>query len=42
MLEEKVYDVIIIGVGFVGMMVVVYILRVNLLILMIERGISGG
>lgn len=42
MIEEKIYDVIIIGVGLVGMIVVVYIFCVDLLILMIECGILGG
>lgn len=42
MLEEKIYDVVIIGVGLVGMIVVVYIFCVNLSILMFECGILGG
>lgn len=36
------FDIVIIGVGLVGMIVVVYVLCVNLKIVMIERGILGG
>lgn len=36
------YDVIIIGVGFVGMMVVFYVLWFNFFVLMIECGVFGG
>lgn len=40
--EEKIYDVIIIGVGLVGMIVVLYIFCVDLDMLMIECGVFGG
>lgn len=36
------FDVVIIGVGFVGMIVVVYVFCVNLKIVMIECGMLGG
>lgn len=42
MSEEKIYDVIIIGVGPAGMTAAVYTSRANLSTLMIERGIPGG
>lgn len=42
MLEERIYDVIIIGAGPAGMTAAVYASRANLDTLMIERGIPGG
>lgn len=41
-MEEKIYDVIIIGAGPAGMTAAVYASRANLSTLMIERGIPGG
>jgi thioredoxin reductase (NADPH) len=41
-MEEKIYDVIIIGAGPAGMTSAVYTSRGNLSTLMIERGIPGG
>lgn len=41
-MEERIYDVIIIGVGPAGMTAAVYTSRANLSTLMIERGIPGG
>ena len=40
--EEKIYDVVIIGAGPAGMTAAVYTSRANLSTLMIERGIPGG
>ncbi|OCS87195.1 thioredoxin-disulfide reductase [Caryophanon tenue] len=40
--EEKIYDVVIIGAGPAGMTAAVYTSRGNLSTLMIERGIPGG
>jgi len=42
MIEEKIYDVVIIGAGPAGMTAAVYTSRGNLSTLMIERGIPGG
>ncbi|MEC1180659.1 thioredoxin-disulfide reductase [Metasolibacillus meyeri] len=42
MVEEKIYDVVIIGAGPAGMTAAVYASRANLATLMIERGIPGG
>lgn len=42
MIEEKIYDVIIIGAGPAGMTAAVYASRANMDTLMIERGIPGG
>jgi thioredoxin reductase (NADPH) len=41
-MEEKIYDVIIIGAGPAGMTAAVYTSRANLSTLMMERGIPGG
>jgi thioredoxin reductase (NADPH) len=41
-MEEKIYDVIIIGAGPAGMTAAVYTSRANLSTLMIERGVPGG
>lgn len=41
-MDEKVYDVIIIGAGPAGMTAAVYASRANLETLMIERGVPGG
>lgn len=41
-MEERIYDVIIIGAGPAGMTAAVYTSRANLSTLMIERGIPGG
>lgn len=40
--EEKIYDVVIIGAGPAGMTAAVYTSRANLATLMLERGIPGG
>lgn len=37
-----IYDVLIIGLGFVGMMVVIYVKCVNLKVMMFEKGVLGG
>lgn len=42
MVEEKIYDVIIIGAGPAGMTAAVYASRANMSTLMIERGVPGG
>lgn len=42
MVEDKIYDVVIIGAGPAGMTAAVYSSRANLSTLMIERGIPGG
>ncbi len=42
MMEEKIYDVVIIGAGPAGMTAALYTSRSNLSTLMIERGIPGG
>lgn len=42
MSEEKIYDVVIIGVTPAGMTAAVYTSRANLSTLMLERGIPGG
>ncbi|MEH7450983.1 thioredoxin-disulfide reductase [Gottfriedia acidiceleris] len=41
-MEEKIYDVVIIGAGPAGMTAAVYTSRANLSTLMMERGIPGG
>ncbi len=41
-MEEKIYDVIIIGAGPAGMTAAVYTSRANLSTLMMERGVPGG
>jgi thioredoxin reductase (NADPH) len=41
-MEEKIYDVVIIGAGPAGMTAAVYTSRANLSTLMIERGVPGG
>ncbi|MFK2825451.1 thioredoxin-disulfide reductase [Bacillus sp. B190/17] len=41
-MEDKIYDVIIIGAGPAGMTAAVYTSRANLSTLMIERGVPGG
>ncbi len=41
-MSEKIYDVVIIGVGPAGMTAAVYASRANLSTIMIERGIPGG
>ncbi|KQL53086.1 thioredoxin reductase [Heyndrickxia shackletonii] len=41
-MEEKIYDLIIIGAGPAGMTAAVYASRANLSTLMIERGVPGG
>jgi thioredoxin reductase (NADPH) len=42
MMEEKIYDVVIVGAGPAGMTAAVYTSRANLSTLMIERGMPGG
>ena len=42
MIEEKIYDVAIIGAGPAGMTAAVYASRANLSTIMIERGVPGG
>ncbi|WP_188389683.1 thioredoxin-disulfide reductase [Priestia taiwanensis] len=42
MMEEKIYDVVIVGAGPAGMTAAVYTSRANLSTLMIERGVPGG
>ncbi|GGE81593.1 thioredoxin reductase (NADPH) [Priestia taiwanensis] len=41
-MEEKIYDVVIVGAGPAGMTAAVYTSRANLSTLMIERGVPGG
>jgi thioredoxin reductase (NADPH) len=41
-MEEKIYDVVIVGAGPAGMTAAVYTSRANLSTLMIERGMPGG
>ncbi|WP_088041441.1 thioredoxin-disulfide reductase [Bacillus sp. EAC] len=41
-MEEKIYDVVIIGAGPAGMTAAVYTSRANLSTLMMERGVPGG
>jgi thioredoxin reductase (NADPH) len=41
-MEERIYDVIIIGAGPAGMTAAVYTSRANLSTLMVERGVPGG
>lgn len=41
-MDEKIYDLIIIGAGPAGMTAAVYASRANLSTLMIERGVPGG